>query len=404
MDLKVTPKLLSGNIAVPPSKSISHRALIAAALADGESRISNVLDCEDTRATEDALKSLGAEISKYKNDIIVRGIKAPAEKADINCRESGSTLRFMIPIAAALGTKTSFRGEANLPNRPITPFLEELPRHGTKFLAEKMPYIIEGKLKGGDFSVTGDISSQFITGYMMALPLTGENCTISLTSELQSRPYALLTADVMSSFGVDVAVGENDFKISADSSFKPCDYTVEADMSQAAFFLVADAIGGNVNPVNLRYDSEQGDRAVIDIVKRFKESGGKAFDVAADDIPDLVPILTVLACFAEGTSHITGCARLRIKECDRLAAISDELNRLGANIEAGEDSLTIHGVKSLHGGDCLTYSDHRIAMSLAIASQRCTESIIIRGAECVSKSYPTFFEDFRMLGGIADVI
>ena len=404
MDLRVTPKLLSGDIAVPPSKSISHRALIAAALADGESVITDVLDCEDTRATEDALTALGAVISHDGNKTIVKGISVPSEKADINCRESGSTLRFMIPIAAALGAESTFRGEANLPNRPITPFLEELPRHGIEFASEKMPYIIKGKLSGGDFPVTGDISSQFITGYMMALPLTGDNCTITLTSELQSRPYALLTADTMKSFGVDVKIGENNFEIPENSAFKPCGYTVEADMSQAAFFLVGDAIGGNITPINLRYDSAQGDRAIIDIVKQFGESGGQAFDVNAEDIPDLVPILTVLACFAKGTSHITGCARLRIKECDRLAAISTELNRLGANIEAGEDSLTIHGVESLHGGECETYSDHRIAMSLAIASQRCTEPIVIKGAQCVSKSYPTFFEDFRKLGGIADVI
>lgn len=404
MDLRITPKLLSGDIAVPPSKSISHRALIAGALANGESIITDVLDCEDTRATEEALTALGAVISHDGYKTIVKGISVPTEKADINCRESGSTLRFMIPIAAALGTESTFRGEANLPNRPITPFLEELPRHGIEFLSEKMPYTIRGKLSGGDFPVTGDISSQFITGYMMALPLTGEKCTISLTSQLQSRPYAILTADTMRSFGVDVKIGENSFEIPANSAFKPSDYTVEADMSQAAFFLVADAIGGNVTPTNLRLDSAQGDRAIIDIVKKFKKNGGQAFDVNAEDIPDLVPIMAVLACFARGTSHITGCARLRIKECDRLAAISDELNRLGAKIEAGEDYLVVHGVDSLHGGECETYSDHRIAMSLAVASQRCTEPIVIKGAQCVSKSYPTFFEDFRKLGGIADVI
>ncbi|MBQ7834933.1 MAG: 3-phosphoshikimate 1-carboxyvinyltransferase [Ruminiclostridium sp.] len=404
MDLRITPKLLSGDIAVPPSKSISHRALIAGALANGESIITDVLDCEDTRATEEALTALGAVISHDGYKTIVKGISVPTEKADINCRESGSTLRFMIPIAAALGTESTFRGEANLPNRPITPFLEELPRHGIEFLSEKMPYTIRGKLSGGDFPVTGDISSQFITGYMMALPLTGEKCTISLTSQLQSRPYAVLTADTMRSFGVDVKIGENSFEIPENSTFRPCDYTVEADMSQAAFFLVADAIGGNVTPTNLRLDSAQGDRAIIDIVKQFKENGGQAFDVNAEDIPDLVPIMTVLACFARGTSHITGCARLRIKECDRLAAISDELNRLGAKIEAGEDYLVVHGVDSLHGGECETYSDHRIAMSLAVASQGCTEPIVIKGAQCVSKSYPTFFEDFRKLGGIADVI
>lgn len=407
MDIKITPSYLSGRITVPPSKSISHRALICAALADGESRLYNVLDCEDTRATEDALRLLGADIAHSGGKIIVDGISSRAKEAYIDCRESGSTLRFMIPIAAALGTKTTFAGSANLPNRPITPYLEELPKHGVRFLSEKMPYIIEGKLTGGEFSVTGDISSQFITGYMLAMPLTGNvgnKRTIKLTSELQSRPYAELTADVMRTFGVDVSIGEDDFTIPANVGFQPREYTVEADMSQAAFFLVANAIGGNTEPVNLNYQSVQGDRVIIEITRDFENNGGKAFDVDAENIPDLVPILTVLACFADGTSHITGCGRLRIKECDRLAAVSTELNRLGADIEAGEDCLTVHGVKELHGGDCMTYNDHRIAMSLAVASQRCTEPLIIRGAECVSKSYPDFFKDFAALGGKTDVI
>ena len=404
MDLKITPTLLHGRITVPASKSISHRALICAALAGGQSVLHNVLGCEDTKATANALTALGAHISKDGEKTTVEGIKTPAKEADIDCNESGSTLRFMIPIAAALGTKTTFRGKANLPNRPITPYLEEFPKHGVTFDTERMPYTMSGKLTGGEVPVTGDISSQFITGYMLALPLIGGDSVIKLTSELQSRPYAELTADVMNTFGCPVNIGEDDFAVNAGAAFTPREYTVEADMSQAAFFLVANAIGGSTEPVNLNYESVQGDRVIIEITRDFMNNGGKAFDVDAENIPDLVPILTVLACFADGTSHITNCARLRIKECDRLAAISTELNKLGANIEEGPDSLTIHGVKELHGGDCITYSDHRIAMSLAIASQRCTEPLMIRGAECVSKSYPGFFDDFSTLGGKYDVI
>ncbi len=404
MDLKITPGLLSGKILVPPSKSISHRALIAAALADGESRIYNLLDCVDTTATIGALTALGADIRQEGNCTIVKGISVPLETAEINCFESGSTLRFIMPVAAALGCRASFDGRANLPNRPITPYFTEFQKHGVKFLTDKMPYITEGKLTGGVYEIAGNISSQFITGFLFALSLLEEDSVIKITSPLESKSYVDLTADAMKSFGVEIEEGENEYRIKGGQKYKPCDYTIEADMSQAAFFLVADAIGGNVTPENLRYDSVQGDRAIIDIVKTFKENGGKAFNIAADNIPDLVPILTVLACFAEGTSTITDCGRLRIKECDRLAAITDELNRLGAKVEAGEDYLKIHGVEKLHGGDCLTYSDHRIAMSIAVASQRCTEPVIIRGADCVSKSYPTFFEDFRTLGGKADVI
>ena len=407
MDIRIEPRILGGKINVPPSKSISHRALICAALSDGESRINDLLDCEDTRATIKALTALGAEISQSGSVTTVDGISLRAREALIDCGESGSTLRFMLPVAAALGTRTTFSGSANLPNRPITPYLEEFPRHGVKFLSEKMPYIIEGRLDGAEFSVTGDISSQFITGYMLALPLigaVGEKRRIVLTSPLQSRPYAVLTADVMRSFGIAVDIGENDFTVPENVSFIPCEYTVEADMSQAAFFLAANAIGGKTEPVNLNPDSVQGDRAIMDITDTFIKSGGKAFDVNAQDIPDLVPILTVLACFADGVSHITGCGRLRIKESDRLAAISTELNRLGARVEADSDSLTVYGVKELHGGECETYKDHRIAMSLAVASQRCSSPLTIKGAECVSKSYPRFFEDINSLGGKADVI
>ena len=376
MDIKITPKYLKGNITVPPSKSISHRALICAALADGRSELHNVLDCEDTHATIDALTALGAKIQFNNGDVTVDGISVPNKTADINCRESGSTLRFIIPVAAALGADSTFSGSANLPNRPITPYNEELPRHGINFLSEKMPYHITGKLKGGLFPVTGNISSQFITGYMLGLPLTGEKCVIKLTSELQSRSYAAITADVMDTFGIKVNIGKDDFTIPAGSRFSPRKYTIEADMSQAAFFLVADSTGGNVQATNLNYNCVQGDRVIIEITRDFANNGGKAFDIDAENIPDLVPILAVLACFAEGTSHITGCGRLRIKESDRLEAVSTELNRLGANIETGADYMTIHGVTELHGGDCLTYNDHRIAMALAIASQRCTEPVI----------------------------
>lgn len=404
MDIRVTPSLLHGQITVPPSKSISHRMLICAALAYGRSLLRNVLDCDDTAATAEALKTLGANIETSDGVTVVDGIKEPPATADIDCRESGSTLRFMIPIAAALGVKTTFRGRANLPNRPITPYLMEFPKHGVCFDTDKMPYTVSGRLKGGEFAVPGDISSQFITGYLLAAPLSGSDCVIRLTSELQSRPYATLTTDVMESFGVRVNTGDDSFTIPGSSRYIPHNCEVEGDMSQAAFFLVANCIGGNTEPTNLNNKSVQGDRVIIEITRDFMKNGGKAFDVDAENIPDLVPILTVLACFADGDSHITGCGRLRIKECDRLAAISTELNKLGANIKAGEDFLTIHGVKELHGGDCDTYSDHRIAMSLAIASQRCTAPIIIRGAECVSKSYPHFFKDFEQLGGKADVI
>lgn len=403
MDLRIKPAFLRGNINVPPSKSISHRALIAAALADGESTIENLLDCADTDATISALTALGAKIEYNGSTARVTGISMPNKSTVINCRESGSTLRFMIPVAAALGANSEFHGAGKLPERPITPFFELLPEHGVKLLTEKMPYRISGRLTGGNYSIAGNISSQFITGFLMAFPLTDENCKINITTRLESKGYVDLTIDVMESFGVHVEEAENSYFIAENSAYKPCNFSVEADLSQAAFFLVANAIGSDISINGINTNSRQGDREILDIVQKFGKSCAP-FRVDASQIPDLVPILTVLACFADGVSEITGCQRLRIKECDRLAAISEELNKLGAKVEIIGDSLKITGIKELHGGECDAWNDHRIAMSLAVASTRCTSPVVIRGAECVTKSYPHFFEDFKMLGGIADVI
>ena len=405
MDIRITPQMLKGKILVPPSKSISHRALIAAALADGESKIYNLLDCVDiTDATIGALTALGAEIEQCDGYTRVKGIgKAPTE-AYIDCHESGSTLRFIMPIAAALGCRSSFDGTANLPNRPITPYFDQFEKHGVKFLTTKMPYVTEGKLTGGVYEIAGNISSQFITGFLFALSLLEEDSVIKITSPLESKPYIDLTIDAMKAFGVTVEEGENEYRIKGGQKYIPCDYTVEADMSQAAFFCVAKALGAELDIPGLNYNSLQGDREILRITDEFMKTG-KAFDVNASQIPDLVPVLTVLGCFAEGTSYIRGCERLRIKESDRLAVTSEELNKLGANVRVENgDMLVIEGMKMLKGGECDCHTDHRIPMSLAVASQRCENAVVLRGAECVSKSYPTFFEDFRKLGGIADVI
>lgn len=403
MDIKITPAFLSGNIGIPPSKSISHRALIAASLAQGESTVENLLDCADTEATVEALTALGAKIERFGNYAKITGISKPNKQAKINCRESGSTLRFMIPVAAALGTDAEFSGCGKLPERPITPFFEQLPEHGVEFLTKQMPYRINGRLNGGRFTIAGNISSQFITGLLMAFPLTNEDCEIHITTALESKGYIDLTLDVMERFGVHIGEIENGYFSAKNTSYKPCDFSVEADLSQAAFFLTANAIGSEISIKGINPNSRQGDRAILDITENFVKDHAP-FRINASQIPDLVPILTVLACFADGESEISGCERLRIKECDRLAAISQELNKLGAKIEIIGDSLKITGVKELHGGECDAWNDHRIAMSLAVASTRSTAPIIIRGAECVSKSYPHFFEDFRMLGGITDVI
>lgn len=406
MNIEITPNTLSGEIRIPPSKSFSHRALICAALSKGESQITDLLGCEDIDATCEALTALGAEIRTEDGITYVKGIRNPPKYAEINCRESGSTLRFLIPVAAALGVEAVFTGCGKLPTRPITPYIEEFKKHGVEFISEEMPYHIKGKLTSGAFSMPGDISSQFITGLLFALPLIDGSSTIVMTSPLQSKPYADITIQCMKDHGIETLEFNGNYTVKGIQEYKASDYNVEGDCSQAAFFAVANQIGSDLTLLGINPNSVQGDRAIFDIIEKMIKIGDNysGFDIDASDIPDLVPILTVLAAFADGTSYIRGCKRLRIKESDRLESISTVLNSLGANVTIVNDELEIVGVKELSGGVCSSFNDHRIAMSLAIASQRCTDKLTITDAECVAKSYPTFFEDFRSIGGEYDVV
>jgi 3-phosphoshikimate 1-carboxyvinyltransferase len=402
MNVTINPSRLEGTLSIPPSKSISHRALICAGLADGESQIVDLLDCEDTRATIRCLTQLGATITQTGNITTVTGIKELPETAQMDCHESGSTLRFLIPIAAALGVDAAFIGRGLLPQRPITPYFTQLTEHGILFKSKTMPYEITGKLTGGTFLLSGDVSSQFITGLLFALPILNEDSIIQLSSPLQSKPYVDLTIAAQKEFCVEIQEIENGYFIKGNQSYRPAKTTIQPDFSQAAFFLVANAIGSNVTLKNLPETTLQGDGIIVDIVKEFQQNGGKAFTVDATDIPDLVPILSVLATFAKGESIIKNCARLRIKECDRLEAVRSELTKLGGKIRVINDDLYISGVEKLNGGMVLGYNDHRIVMALSIAALRATAPVIISDAQAIRKSYPTFFKDYRQMGGKTD--
>lgn len=397
----ITPSKLYGKISVPPSKSISHRALICAALAKGKSEITNLLDCADTRATIDILRAFGAVITQKGKITTVEGIEKPNKEVLADCCESGSTLRFLVPVAAALGCKTEFKGKGKLPERPITPYFTELTKKGIIFESEKMPYIIKGQLKSGEYSIAGDISSQFISGLLFALPLLEGDSKIIITSPLQSKPYIDITVAELKKFGVVAEETSYGYFVKGGQSYKPHNTTIEADMSQAAFFAVATALGSDIEIEGLNLNSLQGDKEILDVID---QSQGVAFGVSAAQIPDLVPVMTVLAALSKGISHITDCGRLRIKECDRLAAITAELNKLGAKVTEYPDSLEIEGVEYLKGGVCDCHNDHRIAMSLAVAATCCTEPVTLVGAECINKSYPAFFEDYISLGGQINVI
>ncbi|MDR0222265.1 MAG: 3-phosphoshikimate 1-carboxyvinyltransferase [Oscillospiraceae bacterium] len=381
MDVRITPSKLSGTITPPPSKSVSHRALICSALAGG-GKIINLLDCDDITATKNALSAVRRK------------------SAEIDCGESGSTLRFLMPVFAALGITAVFKGRGELPGRPITPYLEQLPKHGITFERTEMPYKISGGLTAGEYRVGGDVSSQFVTGLLLALPLLGGDSEIVLTSPLQSKPYADLTVAVMRDYGVVAEETARGYFIRGGQTYKPCVFTAEADMSQAAFFAVANALGSEIRINGLNPNSLQGDKAIFDIVKR-----PPPYEIDASDIPDLVPVLSVLCAVSPGTSLIRNCSRLRFKECDRLEAVSSVLNKIGGRVEILPDcSLKITGVKQLEGGVCPSRNDHRIAMSLSVAAARCGKPLIVKGAECVKKSYVNFFDDMEKLGGIVDVL
>lgn len=405
MDIRIEPSQLRGTVDIPASKSCAHRALISAALAEGTSVISGVSMSKDIEATIGAMTALGAEFSVDGTTVTVSGISSRMDKAVIDCNESGSTLRFVIPIAAALGTDSRFIGRGRLPQRPIDIYTRELGKNGIKFLTETMPYDITGTLKGGIFEIEGNVSSQFVTGLLFALPLLEGNSEIRLTSHLESRPYVDITIDILRRFGITVESSENGFRIVGGQKYKPYDYRVEGDYSQAAFFYVANALGSEVNIANLVPDSVQGDRKILEILNETCYNGSiGCYRADCSDIPDLVPILAVLGAFGSGESVIYNAQRLRIKESDRLVTTAAMLNELGGDVAVTEDGLIIRPTGRMHGGTIDSAGDHRIVMAAAIAATKTDGAVIIRGAEAAEKSYPDFFKDYIHLGGKANVI
>ncbi len=414
MNVRIKPSKLIGRVNAPSSKSFSHRMLIAAALAGGVSEISNISASEDIDATVGALTALGAKIFREGNTYTVMGIKTPSASAVIDCRESGSTMRFIIPIAAALGCSCEFRGRGKLPERPITPYIRELGKNGAVITQTEgvMPFTMNGTLKGGDYILEGDISSQFITGLLFALPICSGNSVIRLVSKLESKPYADMTVEALSRFGINIDESEDKdglpvYRIRGGQKYRSADVSVEGDYSQAAFYFAANALGSEIKVDNLNENSVQGDKKILEIIggisyNKINDSGLRrlpAFSADVSDIPDLVPILTVLGCFTDGVSRITGAKRLKIKESDRLEAIASALNNIGGKVTVKDDSLEIEPVDGFHGGVIDGCNDHRIVMASAIASTMADGEITITDAEAVAKSYPDFWTDFASLGG-----
>ncbi|PLX29147.1 MAG: 3-phosphoshikimate 1-carboxyvinyltransferase [Clostridiales bacterium] len=421
--VKIFPGKLKGKIHVPTSKSQTHRAILCAAMAEGVSKIRNVVLSEDISATIEAARAFGAEVAETESckngklsDLVVsgKGYLGKTRKT-IDCAESGSTLRFSIPLALATGEEFEFVGRGKLPERPMDDYYRIFKEKGIQFETDggKLPLTVKGRLEAGKYSLEGNVSSQFVTGLLLALPIAGGPSEIALKSPLESGNYVDITIRVQEDFGVKVdRDGYNSFSIE-NQSYRPADVEMEGDYSQAAFWMVAGLIGEKVEMEGLKPDSLQGDRAAVELLRRMggrlletqgsmtaEQSSMKSIEMDASDCPDIVPIMAVAAALAEGTTTITNAERLRYKESDRLKATREELNKLGAMIVETEDGLVVKGVETLRGGvKVWSHNDHRIAMALAVASTVCQEPVVIEGMDAIRKSYPEFVNDFKELGG-----
>ena len=420
--ITINPSRLVGKVKAPPSKSFAHRAVISAFLSGGECTIRNLVLSEDIKATLSCITKFGAKVEfdeEKKTAVISRALGKRRNKIRLNCRESGSTLRFFIPIALCFCENVEFVGSGRLMKRPLRPYFDIFDKFGIAYKKEADRLMITGKLTAGEFYLDGSLSSQFLTGLLFALPLLDGDSRIIIEGGLSSKGYIDITLDVLKKFGIKI---ENEnyqtFIIKGNQKYRERHYNVEGDFSQAAFFLVAGALGCDVTCTGLNDASLQGDKKIVELIEatgakvekfgvsRFKGIATPVMHgitVDADEIPDLVPILAVLLAFCKGESRIINAGRLRIKESDRLAAICAELKKMGAEIEEGEDFLTIKGRQVLGGAEVSSHNDHRIAMATAIAAIRSEGPVTIDGAQkCVQKSYPNFFEDYTLLGGSAE--
>ena len=423
MKVLIRPKKLSGIIDIIPSKSYSHRAIIAASLAKGHSTIRNVLFSNDIKRTIDACRAFGAVIEEHSDFLEIEGSNGVKRINDsINVGESGSTIRFMIPIMMVSDKKMEFDGLNNRVNRPLDTYFRIFSEQNIKFMHpddKYLPLTTYGSLKPGVYEIEGNVSSQFVTGLLFALPLLKGKSTIKIIGTLESKAYIDLTLDILKLYNINIKNNNYlTFEIEGNQSYKAHDYTIEGDFSQAAFFLSMGALGNDIKLRCMNLNSLQGDKKIINDLKEFGVeisfknellfAAGKNLNGAVIDFsqsPDLGPTLSVVAALAKGKSDFINAKRLRIKECDRITCMKEELNKIGAIVSEKTDEMNFIGVKNFSGSLHLeSHNDHRIAMALAVASTMCEAPIMIEQAECVKKSYPHFWDDFKKLGGDFDVI
>lgn len=453
-DVLIKPKHLKGIVKAIPSKSFLHRALICSALCRGESTISNVIFSEDIIATIEALRAIGANVEINDSTLIVKGLNQHQQSINgnysekdilkftkedeapikINCNESGSTLRFLIPIITALGFKAELVGNGRLPVRPINTYYKIFEESGISYShpeGKSLPLKLEGKLKSGNYKIFGDVSSQYITGLLLALPICEGDSTLEILPPFESRAYVDITISVMKAFGIrleeEIENNISKFTIYGNQSYTNCKYEIEGDWSQVSPWLCAGAINGEIEIYGLNTNSLQGDMEIIGILKKFgaevkeydktiKNNGAdikvnvvavskgelQGITIDAGQIPDIIPIIAVVAAIANGVTRIDNCGRLRFKESDRLEATAEMLSKLGADVKIDCDSLIINGKPQLEGGHVNSYKDHRIVMAASIAALRCKNPVRVDGYNAINKSYPKYFKDYLSLGGEID--
>lgn len=416
MQVKISPSSCSGSVRIPPSKSMAHRSIICASLAKGKSTIKNISYSQDIIATIEGMKNLGANIEMKEDHVIIEGISdfSSVLSQEIFCCESGSTLRFLIPIFSLCNKKITFTGQGRLLERPQTIYKEIFHSQGLSFIQDSKGITIHESIKAGEYTIKGDVSSQFISGLLFTLPLLKEDSTLHILPPFESKSYVALTLQMLETFGVH-AFYKDDYTIyiPGNQTYHPCDYVVEGDYSQFAFFAVLAAIQNGLSITGVHHGSFQGDKKILSILENFgaivkeidngyhiehKTLHGCEIDIA--DCPDLGPILCVLAMYSPGNTKISNAGRLRIKESDRIAAMEEELHKFGVEIHSTQNEIFIKGnVDYTCTKELYSHNDHRIVMALSVALACNASPQIIHDAQAINKSYPTFFKDFQSICG-----
>ncbi len=420
MKVKVYPSVCSGEIQIPPSKCIAHRAIICASLAKGKSVISNIAYSDDILATIYGMQQLGATIIMEQNNVIIEGIHSfPQHPIKVDCNESGSTLRFFVPLFTLSNQSVIFLGKNRLFNRPQTVYRTLFQERGCCFEQQDHQLLIQGALTAGTYCIDGSISSQFISGLLFALPLLQGDSVIIIRPPFESRSYIELTIQVLQTFGITVSF-QDDYTllVRGNQTYQACNYTVEGDYSQMAFYAVLAAVQNDLYCKGISHQSKQGDQAILSILKACNckiepqkdgymiyKSALRGIEIDLADCPDLGPILNVLGMYAKGKTRIYHAARLRYKESDRIAAMKEELQKFNVDITTKEDEIVIIGQDSYSCTEEIAgHTDHRIVMSMTVAALCSSKPVVINGAQCIDKSYPDFFKDMQSIGARIEVL